>query len=78
MTERGIEANPKKIKVILDMSPPKTVKEVQRLAGWVTTLNRFVSKSADKCAEFFRILKNPSNFQWTPTFQRLVTEVFKP
>ena len=63
VTERGIEANPEKIKTILDMSPPKTVKEVQCLAGRVATLNRFVSKSADKCAEFFRILKNPRNFQ---------------
>ena len=42
MTERGIEANPKKIKAILDMEPPKTVKEVQRLAGRVAALSRFV------------------------------------
>ena len=27
--ERGIKANPEKIKAILDMEPPKTVKEVQ-------------------------------------------------
>ena len=60
--ERGIEPNPKKIRAILDISPPKTVKEFQRLAGQVAVLNRFVSRSTDKCIEFFRILKNPGNF----------------
>ena len=50
MTERGIEANPEKIKAILDMEPPKSIKEVQRLAGRVATLSRFVSRSADKFA----------------------------
>ena len=28
VSQRGIEANPDKIKAILDMSPPKIVKEV--------------------------------------------------
>ena len=30
---RGIEANPEKVKAILDMVSPKTLKEVQRLTG---------------------------------------------
>ena len=63
VTERGIEANLEKIKAILDMEPPKSVKEVQRLAGRVAALSWFVSRSADKCVEFFQILKKPSNFQ---------------
>uniref|UniRef100_A0A2N9G5B1 RNA-directed DNA polymerase n=1 Tax=Fagus sylvatica TaxID=28930 RepID=A0A2N9G5B1_FAGSY len=37
---RGIEANPDKIKAILEMQPPKTTKEVQRLTGRVAALNR--------------------------------------
>ena len=39
ITERGIEANPEKIKAILDMEPPKTIKEVQCLAGRVAALS---------------------------------------
>ena len=31
VSQRGIEANPEKVKVILDMASPRTVKEVQRL-----------------------------------------------
>ena len=32
-SHRGIEANPEKIKAILDMKPPQNVKEVQSLTG---------------------------------------------
>ena len=33
VSHRGIEANPEKIKAIEDMSPPQTLKEMQKLAG---------------------------------------------
>ncbi|KAL0284052.1 UNVERIFIED_CONTAM: Retrovirus-related Pol polyprotein from transposon opus [Sesamum angustifolium] len=32
ISERGIEANPEKINAIMDMSPPKSIREVQKLA----------------------------------------------
>ena len=65
VSRRGIEANPEKIKAILEMQPPSSVKDMQRLAGQVAALGRFVPKSGDKCCEFFKVLKNPDNFQWT-------------
>ena len=57
MAQRGIEANPNKIQAILNMEPPKNIKEVQSLIGRVAALNRFVSKAKDKCLPFFKILK---------------------
>ena len=57
VSQRGIEANPEKLKAILDMVSPKTIKKVQRLTGRVATLNRFVSKATDKCLAFFKVLK---------------------
>ena len=33
VSQRGIEANPDKIQAILDMEPPKNIKEVQSLTG---------------------------------------------
>ena len=33
VNNRGIEANPDKIKAVLDMSSPPNIKEVQRLTG---------------------------------------------
>ena len=62
VSQGGIEANPEKVKAILEMSSPKTIKEVQSLTGRVATLNRFVSKAIDKCLPFFKTLKKA--FAW--------------
>ena len=62
VSQRGIEANPKKVRAILDMTFSKTVKEVQRLTGRIAALNRFVSKATDKCLLFFKTLKQA--FRW--------------
>ena len=63
VSQRGIGANPKKVKAIMEMTSPKIVKEVQRLIGQVSTLNRFVSKATNKCLPFFKTLKQA--FKWT-------------
>ena len=57
VSQRGIEANPDKIRAIMEMAPPRNVKEVQSLNGKITALNRFVSRATDKCLPFFRTLK---------------------
>ena len=54
---RGIEANPDKIKVGLDMQPPSNTKEIQRLTRRIAALSRFVSRSNDKCQPFFQVLQ---------------------
>ena len=58
-----IEANPDKIQAILDMEPPRNIKEVQSLTRRVATLNRFISKATNKYLPFFKVLKKP--FEWT-------------
>ena len=63
VSQRGIEPNPKKVRAILEMTSPKMVKEVQKLIGWIAALNRFVSKTTEKCLPFFRTLKQA--FTWT-------------
>ena len=65
---RGIEANPEKIKVILNMKPSQSIKEVQSLTRRVAALNRFVSKATDKCLPFFKVLKKA--FKWTEKCQK--------
>ena len=63
VSQRGIEANPEKVKAILEMSSPRTVKEVQSLTGRIAALNKFVLKATDKCLPFFKTLKKV--FSWT-------------
>ena len=57
ITFRGIEANPKQITALIEMVSPKTKREVQRLTGRVAALNRFISRSTDKCLPFYDTLK---------------------
>ena len=57
VSQRGIEANPEKVQAILNMTSPKTVKEVQKLIRRIAALNRFVFKATDKCLPFFKMLK---------------------
>ena len=57
VSQRGIEANPDKIWAIVEMAPPRNVKEVQSLNGKVVALKRFVSRATNKCLPFFRMLK---------------------
>ena len=64
ITERGIEANPEKIEAITRMKPPTTKKGVQKLIGRLASLNRFISRSAEKCLPFFKALKGFGNLQW--------------
>ncbi|XP_060965552.1 uncharacterized protein LOC133034478 [Cannabis sativa] len=65
VNQRGIEANSAKIKALVEMPSPTKQKEVQSLTGKVVALNRFISRSSDKCKEFFQILKGNKKFQWT-------------
>ena len=57
VNSRGIEANPDKIKVMLDMLPPSNIKDIQRLTGRIVALSCFVSRASDKCRPFFQVLK---------------------
>ncbi|KAF5463927.1 hypothetical protein F2P56_014050 [Juglans regia] len=57
VSEHGIEADPKKVNAIMDMLPPRTINEIQRLAGKVAALNHFIVRSTNHCLPFFRVLK---------------------
>ena len=65
VTHHGIEVNPDQIKAINNLQPPRNPKEVQRLTGMTAALNRFISRSADRCRPFFQLLNKWKGFKWT-------------
>ncbi|GKV26785.1 hypothetical protein SLEP1_g36020 [Rubroshorea leprosula] len=84
VSRRGIELNPEKIRAIADMEPPKSVKDIQRLTGRVAALHRFISKSADKCLPFFKIMRSAAQkdesgkqkkFEWIQECQTTFDEL---
>jgi hypothetical protein len=44
------------------MQSPQTTKQLKQLTGRIAALNRFISRSTDKCLPFFKILKKA--FEW--------------
>ncbi|GJX35919.1 reverse transcriptase domain-containing protein [Tanacetum coccineum] len=53
---------------VLSLPSPRCLKDVQKLNGKLASLNRFLSKSAEKSLPFFKTLKKctkKSDFQWT-------------
>ena len=80
VSQRGITVNLEKVRVIMELAPPKTVKDVQSLNGKIATLNKFVSRATDKCLPFFRTLKR--SFEWTDecqqTFENLKVYISSP
>ena len=56
VTHRRIEVDLDQIRVIHDLQPPRNPKEVQNLTGMTTALNRFISRSTDRCRPFFQLL----------------------
>ena len=65
VSQRGIEANPDKIKAIELIEAPKRIKDVHRLTGCVAAMSRFISKSAERSLPFFKILKKAGPIEWT-------------
>jgi hypothetical protein len=65
VSHRGIEANPKKITAIIEMDAPRTIKDVQKLTGYMVALNRFISRLGEWGLPFFKLLKRHNKFQWT-------------
>ena len=82
VTHRGIEVNPDQIRAIHSLQPPRNPKEVQNLTGMIVALNRFISRSADRCRPFFLLLHKWKGFEWTEecalAFQQLKEYLARP
>jgi hypothetical protein len=75
MSHRGIEANPDKVKANEEMHPPRNLKEMQRLAGCMAALGRFIARSGEKALPFFKLMKRTGKFEWTPDADKAFAEL---
>ncbi|XP_024014438.1 uncharacterized protein LOC112088399 [Eutrema salsugineum] len=82
VTERGIEANPKQISAVLDLPSPTSKRELQKLTGRIAALNRFISRSTDKCLPFYQLLRRNKYHTWSAecedAFKQLKTYLSTP
>ena len=82
VTHRGIEVNPDQVKAINNLQSPRNPKEIQRLTGMAAALNRFISRSGDRCRLFFLLMSKWKGFKWTEEcaqpFQQLKDYLSRP
>ncbi|GKE89019.1 reverse transcriptase domain-containing protein [Tanacetum coccineum] len=65
---KGLKVCPDKVDAFLSLPSPKCLKDVQKLTEKLTSLNRFLAKTAEKSLPFFKTLKKcmkKSDFHWT-------------
>lgn len=78
---RGIDANPEKIRAVIEIKSPCTLKEIQSLTSKLAALNRYISLAMDKCHVFFQEIKKGKKIEWAleceEAFQRLKDYLFK-
>ena len=63
VTHRGIEVSPEQIRAVNRLQSPWNPKEVQRFTDMITALNRFISRSADRCRPFFLLMNKWKKFE---------------
>jgi hypothetical protein len=52
------------VKVIKQLQPPQTRKEIQKLTGMMSALNRLISKLGELGMLFYKLLRKVDGFQW--------------
>jgi hypothetical protein len=57
------------------MEEPKTKKDIQKLNDRVATLNRFISRSAERSLPFFKALKGKGTIEWGPEQRKAFAEL---
>jgi hypothetical protein len=62
VSERGIEANPEKIKAITSLAKLACVNNVQRLVGRIAALSRIISRLGEKAIPLYQMLKKTDHF----------------
>jgi hypothetical protein len=73
ISTKGIEVNPDKIKVLIEMQHPVSVKDVQKLIRRVAALSRFIPRAVERSLPFFQVIRSSKNFQCP----KLINKPFK-
>ncbi|KAI5397438.1 hypothetical protein KIW84_063305 [Lathyrus oleraceus] len=70
VSEKGIEIDPAKVKVIQEMPAPKTKKQVKGFLGRLNYISRFISHMTATCAPIFKLLRKDQSCDWTEDCQK--------
>ena len=72
---RGIEIDPTKIKAIMEMLPPRNLRDLRGLQGRLAYIRRFISNLSGRCQPFTRLMKKDVPFVWDQACQNAFKEI---
>ncbi|PKI78864.1 hypothetical protein CRG98_000725 [Punica granatum] len=70
VSEKGIEVDPDKVKAIMELPPPSTVREVRSFLGQLNYIARFIANLTNKCQPLFRLLRKNAAIEWDDECQK--------
>ncbi|XP_062112479.1 uncharacterized protein LOC133823638 [Humulus lupulus] len=74
---RGIETDPAKIKEILEMPPPRNLRQLRGLQGRLAYIRRFISNLSGRCQPFSRLMQKNVPFIWDEACQNAFESIKK-
>ena len=77
VSNRGIEVDPSKVKAILEMPPPKNLKELRGLIGRLQFIRRFISQHSQRSEPFYKLLKGGVEYHWDDDCQKAFEDLKK-
>ena len=75
VSARGIEANPDKVSVVINMKQLTFAKDVQKLTDCMAALSWFISRLGEWGLSFLKLLKGSQHFTWTEEADKAFTEL---
>lgn len=63
--KNGLSVDPSKVESILNLPPPKNVKDVRRIIGIASWYRRFIPNFSALCSPICDLLKKNRKFEWT-------------
>ena len=75
VSERGIEADPEKIKAILDMPAPRTEKEIRGFLCTLQYISRFIARLIDICEPIFHLMRKNQPTVWNNDCQHALKKI---
>ena len=75
VSRRGIEVDPAKVKAMMDMPPPTTLKQLHSFQGKLQSIRRFVSQLANKVHPLQHFLRKGNKFQLDCLCQKAFEQV---
>ena len=75
VSRRGIKVDPTKVKAIMDMPPPTTLKQLYSFQGKLQSIRRIVSQLVDKVHPLQHFLHKGNKFQWDCLCQKIFEKI---